>query len=333
MSQVVVKGESVYECDVCTRKTRVPTNRFGLDVLQRCTITQNCKGVLHKVRLARDINNTPAFPPEIEGLENWFQRRILFTHEQAVESKTWIVEHNLGNKPVLHLYVNKLVDGVVTLVAQEPDSARTIDLNKTELTFERAYSGLVQCVTLASTNVVNSTATSAPAVSTEPLQITNNSGEISIATLSSASAIDLTLTFTTASTVPNVEIEYVSIDTTASLTSPWVGVRRVVINGRRYTVRSFNIAATANAAVAFEAGLVPSGSAFKITGLEGEPIAQHDVLILTARSPFASVDRVYDKYVDAASISATDPETYWENGKAYCRLAAVKNVYPAILVV
>lgn len=333
MKQVVIKGESVYQCDVCKRKVRVPTNRFGLDVMQRCNITSGCKGKLTRVTLIKDVNSTPAFPPEIEGVADWFQRKILYTHEQSIESTTWLIEHDLGNKPILHVYNNQVVDSEVTLVTVEPQSVRTIDLNTTELTFSRAVSGLVQCVSLTSSNITNSTAITPTTASTAPVQITTDISELTIATLSVASEIDLTVSFVTASDQPNVDIEYTEIDTTASLDSPWSGVRRVMINGRRYTVRSFNMATSSNAAVAFEAGLIPNGSAFRITALNSAPLAQHDVLILTARSPFSFVDRDYNQYIDPFLIDVVDPELYWDEAKAFCRKDAVKGVYPAILVV
>jgi hypothetical protein len=333
MSQVVVKGESVYQCDVCARKIRVPTNRYSLDVMQRCNITQTCKGVLHRITLRKEVNETPAFPPEVAGLEDWFQRKILYTHEQPVESKTWLIHHNLGNNPVFHLFVNQFVNGVVTLVGDAPYLVRTVDLNTTELTFTKARSGLVQCVTLSSTNTVNPSSTAPTPAGTAPLQITNDTGEISIATLATDNIISLTATFNTSAAVPNVDIVYATISSTPSLVSPWVSVKRIVVNGKRYTVRSFNIATTVNAPVAIEAGLIPSGSAFKFSALNGNPIALHDVLILTANSPFQSVDRVFDKYIDASSVSSINPETYWEKGKAYSSLSVVRSAYPAIIVV
>lgn len=333
MNQVVVKGESVYQCDVCTRKVRVPTNRFGVDVLQRCNITQHCKGKLHRVLLKKDINNTPAFAPEIQGLNDWFQRKVLFTHTQTIETAVWTVNHGLGNQAVLHTFVNRQgVNGQVTLEQEDPVSTRIIDLDTVELTFLQPRSGTVQCVSLTSPNVANAGSTKVIVPDTLPLQLTNNTADIAIATLSSANVIDITVEYKSSGTDP-VEVEYVNIGSVPSLTSPWVGVRKVVVNGKRYTVRSFNLQTTANGAVAFEAGLIPSGSTFKIQAVNGNSIAQHDVLFLFANAPFASVDRIYDKFADAAMVSTSDPEMYIDSGKGYCRLSAVKSVYPAILVV
>lgn len=333
MKQVVVKGESVYECSVCKRKVRVPSNRFGLDVMQRCNITSGCRGSLSRVTLTKDINSTPAFPPEVDGVSDWFQRKILYTHQQPIEASKWLVKHNLGNKPIIHVYANQLVGQTVQLVQFQAQSVTILDLNTVELTFSKPVSGLAQCVSLASENLTNSTAVAEPVVSLDAILTTNAVSEISIATLDSSNIVTVELSYVTSSDTPNVNITYTAVDSTASLDSPWAGVRRVMVNGRRYVVRSFNLISHGAAAPIFGGGQIPNGSAFRFTELNGQPIKQHDVLVLLARTPFTTIDRIHDKYIDAALISSVDPELYWDAGLGYCRPSAVKTTYPAILVV
>lgn len=333
MSQVVVRGETIYECSVCARKTRVPTNRYSLDVMQRCNITQHCKGSLHKVTLVREINSTPAFPPEVAGIQDWFQRKILYTHQQSIESKVWIIEHNLGTKPVIHAYVHTLVGDTVELVEQDPALIEIIDLNNIRLTFARPSSGLVQAVALTSANEVNPDALKPVVAIAGELQMSTDVGEVAIATLDGSATITLDVTFITGTNIPNVDVHYEDIDNTTSVSSPWTSVRKVVVNGRRYTVRSFNIATQPNAFVSFNAGLVPSGSALIVKKINNVDIKQHDVLFLSAKTPFTYVDRIYDRYVDPVLLTPTDPELYWENGKVFCKPKGIKQVYPAIYVV
>lgn len=333
MNQVVVKGESVYQCDVCSRKVRVPANRYGLDVLQHCNITQNCKGTLHRVILKKDIYDTPAFAPEVQGLTDWFQRKVLYTHTQTIDSLKWTVRHGLGNNPVLHTFINQQTSDGTVLVQIDPDAVKVLDRDTIELTFTKPYSGTVQCVSLSSANVVNPTSTDTAVKAIQPLQLTNNSADITIATLTAQNVVTITITYQASGGVDPVQVDYANVAVSPSLSSPWVGVRRVVVNGKRYVVRSFNLQTTANGAVAFEAGLVPNGSTFKITAIDGIPVAQYDALILCANSPFAAVDRIYDQYIDAGTISSTDPEMYIDKGKGFCRRSAVRDVYPAILVV
>src|SRR5512139_2046272 len=107
MTRVVIRGETVYECDVCKRRQRVPTNRQGIDVLPRCNITAGCKGLLHRVTALRDIASTPTAPPEIEGVSDWYQRNVLHIHQQPIRSDRWVVTHNLQNIPILHIFVSR----------------------------------------------------------------------------------------------------------------------------------------------------------------------------------------------------------------------------------
>ena len=331
MPKVVVKGESVYKCSVCTRSTRVPTNKYGLDVVQRCIITHECQGKMQRVRIISEINNTPAVPPEVEGVQDWFQRAVLHTHTQPVQSTKWVVKHNLASQPRVHVHVNRVVDGVTVLTKVTPLSEVTIDLNTIELTFSTPESGQAQCVALASRNTVNP-----PAVTTDTtastIQISSNAGEITIATLSDSPTITVSLTYLASSTTIPVTIEYVGVDGSASIDSPWVGAATVVINGRRYTVRSFNLINTPLAPSFFATGVVASGAAFYVSAINGLAVSPAQCLMLLATSPFAAVDRITNQYIDVSGVSSTAPELYYSVGKAFASSTVVKSTYPHILV-
>ena len=330
MTQVVIRGESVYECDVCKRRIRTPTNRYGLDVIQRCTITAGCQGKLHRVTALKDINATPAFPPEVAGLQDWFARNILYTHQQPIKTAVWVVQHNLQNVPVLHTFVHRTVDGEDVLVEQDPVSVDTIDANTTRLTFAAAESGQVQCVSLSTRNTTNYDNTLISAPSALGVQLTSDAGEITIATLDSSGIVDVALTFL--STTPTT-ITYSGIDGIPSIYSPWVGASAAIINGRRYTVRSFNLTQTSPAPAYFSAGAIVNGTAFYVSGINNAPIDTNDVLFLMSNAPHTNVDRIYDRYVDATSVSATSPETFYGDGRGYVKSSVVRSTYPLILVV
>ena len=332
MATIVAKGESVYECDVCNRKIRVPTVKHGIDVIQRCVITSKCQGKLRRLTLAKDINSTPAFPPEVEGVQDWFQRRVLYTHTQPVYASVWTVHHNLGNKPTIHVYVNRTVNGVTTLVLVQPITVVTLDLNTTELTFEMPESGLVQLVALSSQNTTNPEVTTVAAISNTPVQITSNNGELTIATLASASSISVSLSYIGVAQ-DNVIIDYINVVSIPSAKSPWVGTTHALINGRMYTIRSLNLMLSPLAPAYFAKKQVSSGTAFMFSAVAGIAPVPGQALILLGRAPYESVDRVYDQYVDVASINAVTPETYYAAGKGYAFPSIVKTTYPLILVV
>lgn len=333
MPQVVVKGESVYKCNVCSRSIRVPTNKEGIDVLQRCIITSGCLGKLRRVTIAKDINETPAFPPEVQGVQDWFQRRVLYTHQQPVQSFTWLVTHNLVNRPKIHVFVDRSVDGVAKQIPINPVREITVDANNTILEFASAESGLAQCIALASQNTTNPLALVASAEPTDAFQISSNTGEVTLATLSSSSLVGLALTYRTSGTAIDLTIEYAGIDVGPSSESPWSGSQRAVINGRQYTLRSFNIERTPLAPAYFAAGAVPEGSSFFISNFNGAPLQLGECLILLGRNPYATVDRITDRYIDASTINTVTPELYYSLGAGFAVRSVIKPTYPQILVV
>jgi hypothetical protein len=333
MPKVVVKGESVYKCSVCARNIRVPTNKQGLDVLLRCNITYNCQGKLRRVTQAKEINQTPAFPPEVQNVEDWFQRKVLYTHDQPVQSTTWTVKHNLANRPKLHIFVYRIVDGVNVLVDSTPLTETTIDLNTVQVTFATAESGLAQCIALASQNSTNPESTQLIVDTTTVFQVSSNVGEITLATLSASPLISLALTYKTSGTQLDVVIDYAGIDNVPAIGSPWAGTSNVVLNGKKYTVRSFNITTTPLAPAYFAAGSIPTGSTFYVSNFNGHVPVTGECLMLLGRDPYATVDRVLDRYIDVSQINTATPETFYTSGKGYTVPTLIKQTYPLILVV
>lgn len=332
MPKVVVKGESVYKCSVCSRSTRVPTNKQGLDLIQRCVITHGCQGKLHRVTLTREINQTPAFPPEVQGVEDWYQRRVLYTHDQPVQSQTWTIKHDLETKPRVHVYVNRIIDGVKTQVTSNDAVEKVIDLNTIQLTFSTAESGTAQCIALSSQNSTNPPAVNPVQPTTPSIQITSDGGELTIATLSTDPLISITLTYRPAGGA-KVNIEYPRIDTQPSIGSPWSNVRNVLVNGRKYTVRTLNLTTTPLAPAYFAAGDIPAGSTFYVSAISGAPPAVGSCIILLGTAPYGTVDKTYTSYIDPAYVSKGSPQLFYDTGKGFAFTSIVRPTYPPVLVV
>lgn len=332
MAQIVVRGESVYQCTVCNRRIRVPTNRIGLDVIHYCTITAGCHGKLNKVTLAKDITSTPAIPPEVAGIQDWFQRALLYTHTQTIASNSWTITHNLGSIPIVHVFTNQMVNGKLTPVEIPQPPTTIIDSNTIRISFPEAVSGVAQLEALASRNYTNS-ATTVAASPAANIQVSTNTGVITIATLDNAPNITLTLTYA----IPNqnfVTISYNNVTITPDANSPWADISRVYIGGVVYHVRSFNIINHSAALNAFVSGQIPPqgcpiyiGSALAATTNKGS------VLLLEANTPFASVDKVIDQYVDLSAETMTSNNVVYSFGKVYAKPAASLSIYPYISVV
>lgn len=327
MARVVIRGESVYECDVCKRRERVPTNRQGLDVMPRCNITAGCKGSLHRVTALRDINSTPSFPPEVEGVPDWFQRNVLYIHEQPIRSDTWVVKHNLQNIPILHIFVSRETPSGTTLEPYDNVTTEIVDANTLIVRFLSAQSGQVQCISLVSKNAINYTSRASQVETSIP--VSSTSGEVTIATLATDSLVDFQIRF---STTLGTTVEYVGIDDVPSLQSAWAGVDAVIVNGRRYVVRSFNIVNGSTASL-FSTGTIPSGTSFTITQINGTQILPNQVLLLLSNPPHTFADRIYDKCIDAALVNASTPELYYTAGTVEAQSTIARPTYPLILVV
>lgn len=315
----------MFQCDVCNRRVRVPSNKFGLNVIQRCIITNGCLGKLHVERNRQEVNNTPAFPVAVDGLTDWFQRKILYTHQQPVESDVWLITHNLGNKPSVQLFVNKIIDGETVLTEQLPTKITVINLNTLQLELSARETGVAQCIALSSENSVNPQF-KPPEVDTTVFQITNK-GEISIATLDGSPTVSLSLVYNTIN--GELTVPYTNIDDVPSLESPWVGANRVFISGKTYTVRSFNVITTPSATTFFEQGLIRDGSQFRVVTTNLSP-GQN--FLLWGKFPYTAIDRYYDRCIDTSRL-VTSSNVFYSKGEVFVDPVYVKTPYPNIVVV
>lgn len=325
MAKVLVRGDAVYECDVCKRRIRVPSQRRGIDVVQRCIITNNCQGKLHRIRLTKEINETPAFPVEIAGVQDWVQRRVLYSHKQPVQSAKWVVTHNLANNPNIYVYVTRLVDNKEVDVSIVPKKITVIDINTIEVLFDQAERGTAQCIASASKNLTNPSIVTGVAVNSNDHLLTHRS-ELTIATTDFSDNINLELTFNSPSSTLPVVLEYTGINK-ASVSSAWSDADTVVISGRRYRIRSFNILLSGPGPEAFGLGAIASGSSVVVS----TPLKANEVVILLANQPFASADKITQKYIDCVNLTTT-PRLYLNQGELYAAPAVVRNTYPPIIV-
>lgn len=328
--QIFVRGETVYQCDVCKREVRVPTSKYSTEVIQRCIITKNCLGKLHKVIITADANEVPAIPPAVPGVADWAQRRVFYLHDQTLDNLVWNIEHNLANRPSVQVFITQLQDGEEVLVETDEFELHVIDLNTVEVHFTTPQKGQAQCLAYSSANTVNPQVGVPTVLEQETILLTNNS-EITIATLDSSTLIDFTITYRT----PNVpdgilNVEYVGVDNQPSINSPWAGADRVYVNGRSYTVRSFSITEHPLAPSAFGSRLVADGTQFYFSSFSTLP-GQN--LILLGTSPFAVVDRIVDRYVDIGLVNQEQPELAYAAGEAYAAPSLIRSAYPLIHVV
>jgi hypothetical protein len=333
MQKVIVRGEAVYKCTVCNRKIRVPSNRKGLDVLHNCTITSGCLGKLKKISQMKDINNTPTLTPSVPGVRDWIVHDVVYTHTQSVGSTVWDIQHNLHSRPIIHVYTRTLPGDELVLVPIEQFNTVVLDSNRVQLTFDRAQSGVAQLVALASPNTTNPQSTEVEQQLIVNVQESTDSGLITIGTLLQTALIDLTIRYTISNN--NIlDIIYDDLDNTPATSSPWIGARVAVVDGKKYAIRSVDLKTYPNAAPHFISGEIPPQGAFMcITAINTTPPNPRDVILLGAKSPFSSVDRIYNQYVDFSKETPSSSNVIYSYGKVFAKSDIIKTIYPFITVV
>lgn len=336
-----------YKCDTCKRDIELPRNITGLETVGRCVITHGCRGSLYQTNLFPDYIRG-SLPNPVVGLDDWKQRKVLHNHRQTIERNVWIIEHNMGVIPTVSVFVNRPIEGNEDNQEEiVPVDIIAIDDNVTQLIFDRAWSGRAQLLSKQSDpNLLRPTTRIME--DTESAVQLSNLGEITIATrinpvLSnpdlSQPVISIQITYD--STSGAIVEELYSADDQPSLLSPWrsSSYDRIVVNvnGSRqpYTVRSFN-----GIVPDITTGGIGSGSTFKFTqvdpngtGLSLRNIDDGEILILLASSPYDTVDKILNKYINVSTVTSENNSFsfFFNNGEFYATPDIVKNVFPAII--
>ena len=323
MNKTQFQHPYTYECDVCNRQITITENRPGLTVLPTCNITLGCMGNLRRVSAneRRKPKNTPSL------IRDWVQRQMLFKHQQRALSNRWIIHHNLDNIPIVDLFVSKQSGDTTVLTPAEPLQIITIDANTTEIVLKNAAIGVAVLTTTAGQDRTEREV--ADTTKAEQYQVSANA-EITVATLDNARNTSIGVTFRTAG--GDVASEFNSIDDTPSIASPWVGERTAIINGRRYSVRSFNFRQTSSVSALFDSATVAENTNFVFTHVGSIDLKRHDLLIMLSTAPHTISDRDYNHFIDAVDAALDKPQLTFTKGNVYASHDVIRETYPQILL-
>lgn len=324
MAKIISRGEEVYSCDVCNRYVRLPDNPLGLNILHRCIITKGCLGSLHKVLNKKLISQISTITPSVEGVADWFQRKIVHTHTQTAPTKQWVFDHDLGSIPVVQVFIDRGIPNSTNTELLETELyTQTSTSTHTTINFDVSQTGIAQCLALSSTTVQPKTVQV-----TTNVQLTNK-GELTIATLDSAPAIGLTVRYTDTNTGETIDVRYFSVDNSPSILSPWASISNILLNGKRYYVRSFNIATTPGGNAFFASGR-PLTSGFSITFPELESTYNTNVILLAA-SPYTAIDKITNSFIDIATVTAVQSSVVLVGSDLVSVPSIIRDTYPPIL--
>lgn len=283
----------------------------------RCVITDGCHGKLHQFDFIQD-GIVGKLTPDVTGLTNYVQRKVLFTFEQTLSSDVWEIEHNLNGNPSVQTFVVVVEANEEVLTEVTPDDIVVVDANNIEIHFATAQKGIAQLISRSS----NLTQVTEQVVAATVRQVTIGF-ELSIATLSTANIVSLRAQFFSPTTLDETALVTFEFDNTPQPASPWFGANQVFIGGKLYEVRSQNVETL------IEGSNVDVGSPFIFTGTTPE-----DVFILLSNPPHETFDRDFNNAIDISS--ATDPSVPGFSTGSTELLAApvlIDRIFPPIHVI
>lgn len=128
----------VYQCDTCKRELDILRNERGLDTISRCVITQGCKGSLYQITdKGTGVFSRPL--QDVEGLDNYRRRNVLYIHQQLLSSSVWTIEHNLNSNPSVVVYRDTVnLNGSKSSILMDPDDYVVTFINGNSITVEFA---------------------------------------------------------------------------------------------------------------------------------------------------------------------------------------------------
>lgn len=275
----------VYQCTVCNRTTQLVQNPAGFERIDRCTITNQCRGKLTQ------INDLPDYiaggiPNPVPGVQNWIQRKAFFSYTQILLSSVWVVPHNLNTNPAIIVYV-QTTPGPSGLEELNPSlyTVKFVDANTTQITLNTTYTGVVHCIARSTSNknIVEAT----PIVTTEFTQITSSFdqpnevvGELVIGIKGSlldggvSPNVDDSLRvyaqwLTPANTTVTATYKLLGGQTTSST---WANATKVRVGQKIYTVRSLSLDGPPS--VQSISGAISDGTKFYLAGYQFNVIGQ-----------------------------------------------------------
>lgn len=324
-----------YRCDTCDRQIEFQHNKQGVEIMDRCTITLGCRGSLFPIEFNSLQAVSRTFPRDVEGLVNYTQRKVLFTHDQTFFAKLWNVKHNLNAIPTVQVHTFEPTQDGLSLELREVDPLEIIfiDGDNLDVRFAAARTGVAQCIARSANLDI---------IPNEPLPraFTNATpgSELTIATLRHENVYHIIASFVNLKGTVETQITFEFTDAT-TIRSPWVHSKRVLINGKIYTARSVNIGnILANANIEDGASFYFKQQFINDTistppdaGLQ--PIGTDDVIILLSNPPFQQFDidtRQYFTISNALNRTAGAQSLFFSQRELFVYEDKLVSTYPPI---
>jgi uncharacterized delta-60 repeat protein len=339
-----------YQCSICERQIDLLENTQGLTVFGKCIITNGCKGKLNQLTRNPD-NNRETFPSEVPGLQDYVQRKALFTYTQTLPQNVWNIQHNMGVSPAVDVYIYNQTNTLVPLSPTQY-TITLVDQNNITLTFNTVQTGIAQLVARSTAKIQPQTITPA----TSPFQVTSN-GVFIFAVPKYLTKFDyppslipnpqLPYDLQTAPirievmiTEPNTEsvicTEYLD---TSLFNTPWNDWNEILVRKRKnyylFSKSILNFRTFGEETTSFSS--IPNGTQLAITRIDYgtgvlQPIDAEGLLILLANSPYTSADKIQNQVIDVADmVDNVIPYFTYNTTDFFVDQSCVEKTYPNIL--
>lgn len=293
-----------YRCDTCDREIDLIRAPQGLETFGRCTITDGCRGKLHQLELfaTRLISR---LPPDVDGLDNWVARKVLFKHEQTISSSEWAIEHNLGTSPSVQVHITNNAGEFEEIT---PLSVSIVDRNNVLVTFSEPRKGIAQCIAVSTDVTVDPIVV----VDTGTIDQLTVGSQLLVMPLGTASVSDIDTVFLSSTT--GEEIGRIALTDV----TPMATTYKVLYKGKQYQYFYASIGTTG------QLSTIPNGSPFYFENNIG---GDKDVFFLLSKLPHDDLDLVQLNQVLELSAISTGSSLYTE-GELYMNDSLYRDIYP-----
>ena len=319
----------VYKCTVCNRTLERNFDPEVPDVVGRCIITDNCKGVLYRIDFKPRVARV-RLPSPVPGLTDWLPRQALYTHEQTVETTTWLIQHNLNNKPIVVVYIYKfdyrLNKDVLVEAVESEYNVEYVDEHNVSIEFQQPRKGIAQFI-------VKDTSIERKQVTPKTKSVQYVIGPKGTLTFAFASRLvnglthvpfEINLYNSTNGQLYNTITKDIQLHNyLPNYKSPWSLYNTVIVGGQRYIIGSVSIDEE-----------IKEGSGTYIN-LPTLTFGTNDVLMLYARPPFsvADLDLSNVLYLKTLQIGLIPPFDMVYNGQDFEVVDTFfTKIYPPLIV-
>lgn len=334
----------LYKCDTCEREIALTENKFGLTVFSKCVITEGCKGTLYKLsRNANTVREDLDFPPVVQGLNDYTQRRAFFEKNITISSNPWKIEHNMGVAPAVSVYFTDETTGEQYEVDADDYVITTVDKNNLEISFSGQRKGIVHLVARSSVPREIETVTE-----DEVLFQVSHDGYMDFAVPIVAndggdkiSTSDINISLEIEIQVPSNPINVVSGEYLLDgqdPASPWFGWDTILLRKRRaFVTKNMQILDFFTPAYPDITALsdIPDGTTFKIQQIQFtdtlRSIESRLLFLLLSQEPFQAPDKIRNQIVDVGELLIASSNTFIVfDGEVFVAEANLERMYPRI---